>query len=375
MHQPLLMWPLATVPLAYLCVTSISSKKMMMMKANALAQRTTLGTPPSPAITLIVAPRERFSYIQPSLESIYKHTRLPFELIYVDIDSPRYLRHYLAQSAAERNFTLVRTNRFLSPNQVRNLGLSYATTDYVLFIDNDIHVSPGWLKKLWQCAQETDATVVAPLMCIGKPLHERILMAGGEIKFFVETDGQREYRRLYKKCHLVNRSATLMKRQMHQRPCDYAELSCMLVKRNIFDQIGPLDENLLTSCEHLDFCLSVAQTGGKIYCEPASVVTYVPEAPCRWSELLYFMLRWSDAWEADSLIYFQKKWALDIDREFMLRFRHLGHQRHQIWLLPLLRRLTLGRRIRRLEKLAISLERWFNEYLTKRHKRLSTRVS
>lgn len=341
------------------------------MRTQALATKAPTKTLARPSITLIVAPRERFGYVQPSLESIYRHTKLPFELVYIDVDSPRYLRHYLAQSAAEKNFTLLRTNRFLSPNQVRNLGLRQATTDYVLFIDNDIHVSPGWLEKLWQCAQKTDATVVSPLVCVGKPLHERILMAGGEIRIFLETDGEHEHRRLYKKCHLVNRSATLMKYQLHQRACDYAELSCMLVKREIFNQIGPLDENLLNAQEHLDFCLSVAQSGGKIYCEPTSVVTYVPEIPRRWSELIYFMLRWSDAWEAESLIHFQRKWNLDMDRDFMLKFKHLGHQRHQILLLPLLRRLTLGRRVRWIERLAMQLERWFNQYLTKRYNRLS----
>ncbi len=341
------------------------------MKTQALAPRNTTNSLSTPSITLIVSPRERFGYVQPSLESIYKHTKLPFELVYIDIDSPGYLRNYLAKAAAKNHFTLLRTNRFLSPNQVRNLGLSQATTDYVLFIDNDIHVSPGWLESLWQCAQETDATVVAPLVCVGKPLHERILMAGGEIRLFLETNGKHEHRRLYKKCHLVNRSATMMKRQLHQRTCDYAELSCVLVKRDIFQDIGPLDERLLNSQEHLDFCLSVSRAGGKIYCEPAAVVTYVPEVPRRWSELIYFMLRWSDAWEAESLIHFQKKWALDMDRDFMLRFRHLGHQRHQILLLPLLRRLTAGRRVRWVEKLAIQLERWFNQYLTNRYKRLS----
>ncbi|NEZ66093.1 glycosyltransferase family 2 protein [Leptolyngbyaceae cyanobacterium CCMR0082] len=341
------------------------------MKIQALAKRATATRLSIPSVTLIIAPRERFSYIQPSLESIYKYTKLPFELIYIDIGSPKHLRHYLAQSAADKEFTLLRTERFISPNQVRNLGLGHATTDYVLFIDNDIHVSPGWLEKLLECAQETDATVVSPLMCIGKPLHERILMAGGEIRFFVETGDEFEHRRLYKKCHLVNRSVSLMQRQLHQRACDYAELSCLLVKRSIFRDIGPLDEKLLNSQEHLDFCLSVAQAGGKIYCEPASVVTYVPEMPRRWSDLLYFMLRWSDAWEAESLIHFQKKWSLDIDRDFMLRFKHLGQQRHQILLLPLLRRLTVGCRVRWMEKLAIYLERWFNQYLTNRYRRLS----
>lgn len=343
----------------------------MIIKTQTQAKCATTISLSSPSITLVVSPRERFSYIQPSLESIYNHTKIPFELIYIDVDSPRYLRRYLAQSASKRNFTLLRTNRFLSPNQVRNLGLSQATTDYVLFIDNDVHVSPGWLEKLWQCAQETDATVVSPLVCIGKPLHERILMAGGEIRVFLETDGEHEHRRLYKKCHLVNRSATMMKHQLQRRASDYVELSCALVKRDIFDQIGLLDEKLLNVQEHLDFCLNVAQAGGKIYCEPTSVVTYVPEIPQHWSEMIYFMLRWSDAWEAESLIHFQKKWNLDMDRDFIRRFQHLGHQRHQILLLPLLRRLTAGQRVRWIENLAIRLERWFNQYLTARYQRLS----
>lgn len=343
----------------------------MAIRTQALATPAPNKTLSTPSITLIIAPRERFSYVQPSLESIYKHTKLPFELVYIDIDTPKSLRNYLVRSAAENQFTLLRANRFLSPNQVRNLGLSLATTEYVLFIDNDIHVSPSWLEKLWLCAQENDAAVVSPLVCVGKPLHERILMAGGEIKLFLETDGHDEYRRLYKKCHLVNRSATMIQHQLRQGPCDYVELSCVLVKRSIFDQIGPLDEKLLNTQEHLDFCLNVAETGEKIYCEPAAVVTYVPDVPHRWSELLYFMLRWSDAWEAESLIHFQQKWGLDMDQDFMHRFQQLGLQRHQILLLPLLRRFTAGRRVRFLEKLAIHLERWVNQYITDRHKRLS----
>lgn len=339
------------------------------MNTQTLTRCATAKTVSHPSITLIVAPRERFSYVQPSLESIYNHTNLPFKLIYIDIDSPRYVRHYLAQSAADRDFTLLRTHRFLSPNQVRNLGLSYVTTDYVLFIDNDIHVSPGWLEQLWKCAQETNATVVSPLVCVGKPLHERILMAGGEIKIFLETSGRKKYRRLYKECHLVNRSASMLKHQLRPLACDYAELHCMLVKRDIFDQIGPLDEKLLNTHEHLDFCLSVAQAGGEIYCEPASVVTYVPEMPRRWSDLSYFMLRWSDEWEAESLIHFQKKWRLDMDRDFMESFKRLGHQRHQIVLLPLLRRLTAGRRVSWLEKLVIRWEQWLNQCLTDRYRR------
>lgn len=342
----------------------------MVMKTQALAKPTRSTAPTSPSITLVVSPRERFSYIQPSLESIYRHTRIPFELIYVDVDSPKHLRHYLAQSAAERAFTLLRTNYFMSPNQVRNLALSHARTKYVLFIDNDIHVSPGWLEHLWQCAHETDAAVVAPLLCVGKPLHERVLMAGGEVRIVSERYNRTVHRRLYKECYHVNRSASLMQRQLKRQPCEYAELNCMLVKREIFEQIGPFDEKLLSAREHVDFCLNVAKVGGKIFCEPKAVVTCVPTMPNQWSDLAYFMLRWSDAWEAASLIHFQNKWKLDMDYGFMRSFSHLGNQRHQLFLLPLLRRLTAGRRVPKIEKLAIRFERWLNQYITDRHRRL-----
>ncbi|MGB3761496.1 MAG: glycosyltransferase family 2 protein, partial [Rivularia sp. (in: cyanobacteria)] len=34
-----------------------------------------------PQVTIIVSPRERFSYTRESLESIYENTQIPFKLI------------------------------------------------------------------------------------------------------------------------------------------------------------------------------------------------------------------------------------------------------------------------------------------------------
>lgn len=41
-----------------------------------------------PEVTIVVSPRERFSYTRESLESIYEHTKAPFKLVYVDGGSP-----------------------------------------------------------------------------------------------------------------------------------------------------------------------------------------------------------------------------------------------------------------------------------------------
>ncbi|MGB3754791.1 MAG: glycosyltransferase, partial [Rivularia sp. (in: cyanobacteria)] len=116
-----------------------------------------------PEVTIIVAPRERFSYTRESLESIYEHTQLPFKLIYVDGGSPSHIQNYLETQAAEKQFEVIRTEHYLSPNHARNLGLRKVDTKYVVFIDNDVVVTPGWLKTAVDCAEETNATVVSPL--------------------------------------------------------------------------------------------------------------------------------------------------------------------------------------------------------------------
>ncbi len=338
------------------------------MTATLLSPKNT--TTVKPSITIIVSPRENFSYTKQALESIYKHTRVSFELVYVDTGSPRHIQKYLVRAAAQKGFTLLRTDHFLSPNQARNLGLSQATTDYVVFIDNDIHVSPGWLEHLWYCAKDTNAAVVSPLICIGKPLHDRIHLAGGEARIFMDIKGAYIRRRLYEKRFLVNRSVATIKHQLHRRSCEFTELNCTLVKRDIFKQIGSLDENLFSSQEGMDFSLSVNQVKGQMFCEPAAVVTHVPQTSYRWADLAYFMLRWSDTWEVESLMHFQNKWDLDMDHYFLKRYKRLGHRRHQAFLYPLLRQLTRGRDISWLKNIAIQLEQWLNQIVTDRYAQL-----
>lgn len=111
-------------------------------------------------VTIVVVPRERFSCTQASLESIYEHTKIPFKLIYVDGNSPTKVRKYLQKQAQEKNFQLIRTDYYLSPNHARNIGLSHVDTKYLVFLDNDVIVSPGWLQALVNCAETTGATVV-----------------------------------------------------------------------------------------------------------------------------------------------------------------------------------------------------------------------
>ncbi|MCJ8281889.1 MAG: glycosyltransferase, partial [Rivularia sp. ALOHA_DT_140] len=104
-------------------------------------------------VTIVVSPRERFSFTRESLESIYKHTQVPFELIYVDGNSPTGIKEYLQQKSQDKGFKLIRSEYYLSPNQGRNLAIPHVDTEYLVFVDIDVLVSQGWLNSLLECAE------------------------------------------------------------------------------------------------------------------------------------------------------------------------------------------------------------------------------
>ena len=118
--------------------------------------------------TIAVVPRERFSYAIRALDNVIAHTPAPSDLLYIDGGSPPYVRRYVQAEAEKHGFDIVRSEHFLSPNQARNLAVRHVTTKYVVFIDNDAVVTPGWLDALVSCAEETGADVVGPLIFMGK---------------------------------------------------------------------------------------------------------------------------------------------------------------------------------------------------------------
>ena len=284
----------------------------------------------SPLVTLIVTPRERFSVCVDSLNSIVSHTVYPHRLIYIDGGTPTHLSSEIAQVCETAGYEHVRMNRFLSPNEARNIGVRMATTDYVVFVDNDVIVSEGWLGALIDCAAETRADVVAPLTCQKLPLHTEIHQAGGLFaddhrKFFSLPPSERRITDIH-----VAQGQKVAETPLERGEAQCCEFHCALVRRDSFERFGMLDEKLLATKEHIDFCMTVWSQGGLVMFEPKSVVTYLfpsRDRPLQAFDRRYFALRWSPTWQRRSLERFRKKWQLDHDpyfekRDAILSWRH-----------------------------------------------------
>lgn len=281
---------------------------------------------PESAVTILITPREQFSKAKISLDSVLACTDPAVPVVYIDGNSPRGLAHYLRDQATKRGFTLVRKDYYLGANEARNLGLPHVHTKYVAFIDNDVSVTPGWLDKLVACAEETGAWAVGPLYLIDNPAKQIIHTAGAELKI-VEKDG---HRRMHERHRFGNTPVSLVCSLLVRQPIDLVEFHCMLVRRDVFDRLGPLDEGLISFLDHNDFCLGVASAGGSVYIEPAAVVTHLAPPPYSWYDLPCFLLRWSNRWMEPSIQRFAEKHRLSItDEDFAVhrRFRDAHRMR------------------------------------------------
>ena len=325
-------------------------------------------------VTLVIVPRERFSAAKASLESIFRDDDYPFELVYVDGGSPPALARHLREEARKRNFTLIRTDDYLSPNKARNIGLAHVQTKYVVFLDNDVFVTRGWLQKLIECAEQTGADVVSPLVCEGSPLHKVVHCAGGETGVRIENKNGKDIRKFIEKIHKQGRTVAEVRPTITREKTGLAEFHAMLVRKSVFDRIGPLDEGMINTKEHCDLCTLVEQSGGEIWLEPDSIVTY-DFTGRKFSDLGYFMLRWSDQWELDSLDNLKAKYELDdSDEYFKARVKNRGwRRRHKIWK-PLLQKLFLGLRLRKLEDLIVAIDCIYNRRLTDRYARQAPHI-
>lgn len=257
----------------------------------------------APHVTIVVTPRERFGLSRASLESIYANTKVPFDLVYVDGNSPKRIAEYLRQAAKTNGFELITSSTHLSPNRARNMGMDRVNTPYVAFVDNDLIVTEGWLGHLLDCAKETEAPVVGPLYFEGDPGHRVVHMAGGDYALSGE-DGSRHFSTVHR---LQGERLDDVHEAIVREPVDFVEFHCMLVNSEFLRSLGGLDEQLLSTREHLDLCLEVADAGGEVYIEPESRVTYLTPPPVDLGDIPFFLRRWSEAWNQASLQHFCTK--------------------------------------------------------------------
>jgi hypothetical protein len=144
-----------------------------------------------------------------------------------------------------------------------NVGIDFALKagcEYILLINNDTQITPDFLQPLLDVLElNSDVGIVSPKIYYVDPPN-RIWYAGGKFhqpRILGELIGMDEL-----DTGQYNRAG----------PVDFAVGACMLIKRDVFDYIGYLDDDLFFYHEDVDFSYRAAQAGLSTWYQPDSYI-------------------------------------------------------------------------------------------------------
>lgn len=219
--------------------------------------------------TIVCIPRHGHGTARVCIDSVYAHTRRRFKLIYVDVASPPAVAAHLAGEAMRRDgFFHLRIDELVSRQTARLLGLDLVSDPRVVFLDNNMLVSPGWLGHLLDAAEESGAAMVSPI----------IVTQGGDIHFsagFVKRRFGRVVRPHFQRGGPVR--CKVSDARLERVDIDFAESHCCLAETAAVRLPGVLREdmhNAQTLC-YAAYLLG-RRFGRRTVIEPRAVTSIVP---------------------------------------------------------------------------------------------------
>ncbi len=211
-----------------------------------------------PKASIIIVTYNNLSLNRLCLASLFERTEWPnFEVFVVDNGSTDGTREYLLE--AQNNFPdlqVILNEKNLGFAAANNIGLQKADGDFVVFLNNDTVVPRGWLSALIRHLNgDSSIGLIGPVTnAIG---NEAMIQVGYEqvedmpkwaADYVRENDG-----RLF--------------------PIPMLALFCTVMRREVLDQVGPLDERFgIGMFEDDDFNHRIRDLGLKILCARDSFV-------------------------------------------------------------------------------------------------------
>jgi GT2 family glycosyltransferase len=218
-----------------------------------------LPTSNAPLVSVVIPIYGKLAYTLRCLDSIVQNPpTTPFEVIVVDDcssdDSVQVLQKIfgirLIQNSENQGFI-----------RSCNSGASAALGKYVLFLNNDTQVTPGWLDALLQTFRDFPGTGLAGSKLVYPD--GRLQEAGG----IIWQDGSAwNFGRFQDPSLPVYNYA---------REVDYCSGASIMVPKALFDELGGFDEHYLPAyCEDSDLALKIRDKGYRVIYQPMSTVIH-----------------------------------------------------------------------------------------------------
>jgi GT2 family glycosyltransferase len=253
----------------------------------------------SPTVSVIIPFRDQAALTVACLESLEKAPGYEIsEVVLVDNGSTepetRVLRRQLETRPATR---LIDYPGPFNWAAINNVVAATCDTDMLLFMNNDIEAtSEGWLHALVELGQRPEIGAVGARLIYpdGRVQHAGVVLGMQGIAAHI-FNGLPKGRAGYFGWDQTVRSFSAL------------TAACMLVRREVFEEMGGFDEAYPVAFNDIDFCLRLGQAGYRLLYTPHAELTHYESVSRGLSgysaDFQHFLSRWGDLIRKDDPYY------------------------------------------------------------------------
>ncbi len=251
----------------------------------------------APLVSLIIPTRNSLNLIRQCIEGILvKTTYKNYEILIVDNNSDDHkVLSYFANLAKNDRIRILRDERPFNYSALNNAAVKQARGEYLGLINNDIEViSPEWLEEMISVAIQPGVGAVGARLWYPNDT----LQHGGVITGLGGVAGHSHK-------HLKRGAPGYFYRAQLSQTLSVVTAACLVVKKDIFQEVGGLDEtNLKVAFNDVDFCLRVREAGYRNVWTPYAELYHHESATRGVEDTSERQLRFRD-----EVLYMKKRWG------------------------------------------------------------------
>ncbi len=208
-----------------------------------------------PKISIVIPNKDHAEDLRRCIKSIVeKSTWENYEIIVVENNSEtKEIFSYYEELKNNPQIKIVTYEGAFNYSKINNLGVSQATGDYVLLLNNDTQViTVNWMEELLMYAQRQDVGAVGGKLYYGDKTiqHAGVVIGLGAHR----TAGHVHYRQ-------KRENLGYMGRLCYAQDMTAVTGACLMVKKKLYEAAGGLDEGFAVSLNDVDFCLKLRRMG------------------------------------------------------------------------------------------------------------------
>lgn len=208
-----------------------------------------------PKISIVIPNKDHTEDLRRCIKSIVeKSTWENYEIIVVENNSEtKEIFSYYEELKNNPQIKVVTYDEEFNYSRINNLGVSQATGDYVLLLNNDTQViTVNWMEELLMYAQRQDVGAVGGKLYYGDKTiqHAGVVIGLGAHR----TAGHVHYRQ-------KRENLGYMGRLCYAQNMTAVTGACLMVKKALYEEAGGLDESFAVSLNDVDFCLKLRSMG------------------------------------------------------------------------------------------------------------------